>query len=666
MRHNICIIWLCIFLISHFTFAQINGINLDLVNADDSSDSSKIVFSSNRNGMAKIFIINSDGSGETQLTYGEEEHNYPALSPDGSKIAFAREIYGDYSLYVMNVDGSDLLQLTSHPDEKATDLRPAWSPDGKKIAFLRNQDTENNFMVMNADGSGITRLTNVDMLVGNKPDWSPDGSKIVFSSFEDSDNIHVMNADGSGLKRISSDPGNESYPAWSPDGSKITFASDRDGDYEIFVMNVDGSGITQLTYNNERDDYPDWSPDGARIAFYSNRDGNPEIYIMNADGSGQTRLTNNPAVDAYPNWGRSLSKNYSIIIESQETMGESSNQGTITFEGSTYSFPIEIVKGSGNYQITYNPPKSYDFIRWVGSNGITLQDETAQSTKITIWDNYPTYTLKAIYSIQNELPEAYIDSISPNPSIKGQTIVFSGHGIDPDGEITTHEWLSNIDGKLGTLSSFNKSDLSVGTHMISYKVQDNSSSWSNVVTRELVINAAENMTITYVNPKNETEITSSTIELKVRVTSENIPVEDAKVIFYVDDHQIGSDTSNFNGYASVDYDLTLKKTFIWHVIAQKSGYEQTDYTNQYFTYSSTFTTEEQQLTTSTSIPEKETSNDKSPTIPKTTNDKGDEDKTGTPFGSYTATLAVLTGIFSFLAALLGFHSKIHEFLKKGK
>ncbi len=85
---------------------------------------------------------------------------------------------------------------------------------------------------------------------------------------------------------------------------------------------------------------------------------------------------------------------------------------------------------------------------------------------------------------------AYIDSISPNPANQGEAVSFSGHGTGPDpgDSITAYNWRSSIDGQLSTSSSFTKSNLSVGTHTIYFKVKDSHDTWSPEVTYILTIN----------------------------------------------------------------------------------------------------------------------------------------------------------------------------------
>ncbi|HBG28290.1 MAG: hypothetical protein A2Y10_03400 [Planctomycetes bacterium GWF2_41_51] len=88
----------------------------------------------------------------------------------------------------------------------------------------------------------------------------------------------------------------------------------------------------------------------------------------------------------------------------------------------------------------------------------------------------------------NVPPTATITSITPNPASLGQTVDFAGTGTDTDGTVTAYKWESSIDGILSTQSSFSKSNLSAGTHTISFSVQDNLGAWSQTVTRSLAIN----------------------------------------------------------------------------------------------------------------------------------------------------------------------------------
>ena len=239
----------------------------------------------------EVYLLGADGTTAVNLTNNPGFDGYPAWSPDGQTIAFSSDGSGSSQVYLMNADGSGQTQLTS-----GGGIHPAWSPDGSRIAFSANEQIH----VMNSDGSAITRLTTT---AGNTPAWSPDGTRIAFMGGGDFEtDIFVMNADGSDVARLTTVPGIDANPDWSPDGTKIAFNSDRSGERHIHIMNPDGTGVTQLTFGNHSDIAPAWSPEGSKIAFHSSRNGNARLYMMNPDGTDQVPLTPNSYNAANPAW----------------------------------------------------------------------------------------------------------------------------------------------------------------------------------------------------------------------------------------------------------------------------------------------------------------------------------------------------------------------------
>ncbi len=199
---------------------------------DISHDGNKIVCTAYREGNADIYSMNLDGSGELNLTEGNEmTDSWPTFSPDGSRVAYVSTKYvnGNItegpSLYVMDADGSNKVKLSQ---EGSIDRYPSFSPDGEWIVYQSLHEGEQNHRVrlIKTDGSGERVLTGNAVQYG-KPSWFPDGSRILFEKESNGWDLYSINVDGSDERRITNTPGAKEYmPTISHDGSNVAFSID--------------------------------------------------------------------------------------------------------------------------------------------------------------------------------------------------------------------------------------------------------------------------------------------------------------------------------------------------------------------------------------------------------------------------------------------------------
>jgi Tol biopolymer transport system component len=217
-----------------------------------------------------IYVANAGGSGLKKITDNPKYDAEPVVSSDGSRIVFGSQREGDFDIYIMNADGSDVRRLT---DKTGYDGGPWFSPDGTKIVWrawypqtaeeraLWRDCMERDYIksvpldiwVMDSDGSHKRRLTG-NGATNWAPSWHPDGKRIVFSSnmddwhadigkFGHNFELYLINSDGTGLARITFNDVFDSFPMFSHDSKKLVFASNRNPDKpratDIFIADWD-------------------------------------------------------------------------------------------------------------------------------------------------------------------------------------------------------------------------------------------------------------------------------------------------------------------------------------------------------------------------------------------------------------------------------------------
>jgi Tol biopolymer transport system component len=281
---------------------------------------------------AALFVINPDGTHETQITF-PADNVVDALgnwSPDGTKLAFTRHAdcgpdCGTDELYVVNADGSNLHRIAT---PTPTIESPAWSPDGQRIAFGMSTGSEGAIDVsiweVRADGSGLRQITHArpNYEEDHGVQFSPDGTRLVIDrglhlpSCDGCPAIFTVDAsDGGHAVRVSPKGINGfDHPDWSPDGRWIVFRTEptRGGSAKVFVAHPDGTHL-QLILDGTRNGHSfrssTFSPDGRElvIPIIPGPDANSDLWIGTFNASEHldslAQLTYTDAFESSVRWG---------------------------------------------------------------------------------------------------------------------------------------------------------------------------------------------------------------------------------------------------------------------------------------------------------------------------------------------------------------------------
>lgn len=203
-----------------------------------------------------------NGSGLKRLTPVGKEALYPAWSTNGSQLSFTRRVGGVWEIFAINSDGTGERQLSKFRSEgkrPSWGARTSWSPDGKYIAFSVSFGRSAGYEIylMNLETGEYEALTGDDY-DGRVPSFSPDGKLLAFNSTATGKwETVVMDMTTRQIRRL----GNQASAfglSWSPDGTHILYAGRKNNNTDIYIMDADGKNQRRLTTSSGLDIAPCW------------------------------------------------------------------------------------------------------------------------------------------------------------------------------------------------------------------------------------------------------------------------------------------------------------------------------------------------------------------------------------------------------------------------
>jgi Tol biopolymer transport system component len=184
---------------------------------------------------AELYTSDREGGNVVRLTNNQYYEAEVTVSPDGKWIVFGRMIKGNMDLWIMKSDGTGEKQLTFTEDDQ--EGAPYFLPDSKTLIFRAwkaseydMQPTPMTIYTMTRDGKNRKAVTYThDMNWAPYP--TPDGKHFFFVRAETERNweVYLGTLDGGKTppKRITFDEGFDGFPAISPDGRKMVWTTSR-------------------------------------------------------------------------------------------------------------------------------------------------------------------------------------------------------------------------------------------------------------------------------------------------------------------------------------------------------------------------------------------------------------------------------------------------------
>jgi Tol biopolymer transport system component len=257
-----------------------------------SPDGRRLVFTAPGHGGSDVWVYDLERDTSTQLTFTGHANLEIAWAPDGKHLVFGTTTAGVAALWWMRSDGSGEPQMLLERKNTGVGLRPqSFTPDGRRLAFDDNTATLTGVEIWTLP----LDLRDPEHPVPGRPEpflttairqvdatFSPDGKWMAYSSNESGglDEIFVRPFPGPGGKwRVST--GGGKFPMWSRVGRKLVFLSM--ADFRIMVANytVQGDSFNPekpRVWSDRRVLLPnfihvlDLHPDGTRLAVFPRPD----------------------------------------------------------------------------------------------------------------------------------------------------------------------------------------------------------------------------------------------------------------------------------------------------------------------------------------------------------------------------------------------------------
>jgi Tol biopolymer transport system component len=139
----------------------------------------------------------------------------PSVSPDGREIVYVSDSGGHSNLWLAAVDGSSIQQLTFEQDPVTSVALPLWAPGGDRILFLRASAGRIDLCLVDREGGAVRTI----VTGAYAPCWSTDGRSVYFCPGVG--RIERLDLEKGAVEPVRAD--RATGPAVSPNGGPLYF-----------------------------------------------------------------------------------------------------------------------------------------------------------------------------------------------------------------------------------------------------------------------------------------------------------------------------------------------------------------------------------------------------------------------------------------------------------
>jgi len=223
-----------------------------------------------------IWIMNSDGSGVSQVTFGPGDQLDARWSPDGRYIAYSSDKGGTEQIWLYDIETAVAKKITSLTTEA---WGPEWSPSSDMIIFgsevypgCRTDDC-NKAMIRQEESHAHSGILYDYLMYRHYKTWEDGRISQLFVYQLDNDSIYMI-TDG-----IHDAPtvllGGYTDYVFSPESHEVCYVMNTDSvtaistNNDLFISSLPDGEPVRITKNMGQDHTPRYSPDSKYISYLS-------------------------------------------------------------------------------------------------------------------------------------------------------------------------------------------------------------------------------------------------------------------------------------------------------------------------------------------------------------------------------------------------------------
>lgn len=215
-------------------------------------------------GVGDLWVLDTDTSELTRLTHDDTGVVGADWMPGDSRIVFSSNRSGLFRLYFLDIATGEIHPANAVPARDPA--RPRVSRDGRRMIY---EEWSLSTDIVDRQGRSVVASTWLD----GEPALSPTGDRVVFVSNRMAvPELWLARRDGTREQRLVAGNGHAmGAPSWSPDGRRVAFEWMDKGQRDIYVVDVAMLETQRLTHTDANERTPQWSISGSHI--WVGRDG---------------------------------------------------------------------------------------------------------------------------------------------------------------------------------------------------------------------------------------------------------------------------------------------------------------------------------------------------------------------------------------------------------